>query len=33
MPKNKLSNIYNTINDFKKINLIFYKRGRFLYKK
>ena len=32
MPKNKLSNAYNIINNFKKINPIFYKKGKFLHK-
>ena len=32
MPKNELSNTYNTINNFKKINFIFYKKSRPLYK-
>ena len=32
MPENKLSNTYGAINDFKKINLIPYKKNKFLYK-
>ena len=33
MLKDKLSNAYNIINNFKKINFAPYKKGRFLYKK
>ena len=32
MPKNKLNNTYNIINNFKKINFIFYKKNKPLYK-
>ena len=32
MPKDKLNNTYNIINNFKKINFAFYKRGKFLHK-
>ena len=32
MLEDKLSNTYNAINNFKKINPIFYKKSKFLYK-